>query len=43
MSGAEALALRFGLKALKSMASKWWAKRVEKREAKRALKAVRGE
>ena len=43
MTGTEAFALRFGLTALKSIASKWWAKRVEKREAKRALKAVRGE
>ena len=43
MSGAEAFALRFGLKALKSVACKWWAKRKEKKAAKRALKAVRGE
>ena len=40
---AKTIAVRFGLKALKSIASKWWANRVEKHEAKRALKAVRGE
>ena len=39
----KSLAIRFGIPAIKSIASKWWAKRVAKKAAKRALKAVRGE
>ena len=45
ITAAQAIAARYGWKALKSVASKWWAKRTEKRRAKRkarrALKAAR--
>jgi hypothetical protein len=40
---AKSLAIRFGIPAIKSIASKWWAKRKAKKAAKRALKAVRGD
>ena len=39
----KSLAIRFGIPAIKSIASKWWARHKEKKVAKRALKAVRGD